>query len=243
MEACQLNVEQFLNDYSKIIVDAMEPVARKEKIEIPVITLCMQPGSGGYFIARHLADRLGFEFFNTEILRPMANGNNVSADVLASMEKHRFSGLEDLFASLLTNSYLHPDRYCRYLKEFISPLGKIGKAVIVGRGANFILPKEERFAVRVIAPMETRVKNVAFAFGISLTAAKRRIKNRAAKRRAFIRENFHADIDDALNYDLIINTARLDVESSVDTIFGTILGSQFNRPFRKNESYILRKCH
>lgn len=242
MEAKDLNVEEFIDGYAKTLSAEMGLSGRHEKMDVPAITVSMQPGSGGYEIARRLAERLGFECFNKQILKPMAACNNVKASTLEMVERYRMKGVEDFVSLLLSDDYVHPDQYLRYLKEFVSILGRVGRAVIVGRGVNFILPKDQRFAVRIIAPMETRVKNVAFAFGVSLDEARKRIKNRAMKRAAFVRDNFHEDIEDPLHYDLVINTNRLDAESAVDAIVGTIIGAQLNHPFEKAESYILRKC-
>jgi cytidylate kinase len=122
----------------------------------------------------------------------------------------------------------------------VNSLGIIGRAVIVGRGANFILPPEKRFAIRVIAPEEIRVKNVAFRFGVSLAEAKKRIKNRETKRKTFIKNTFHKDISDVGFYDLILNTARLDLQAAVETAVGTILGAQKNRVFEKAAAFILQ---
>ena len=47
--------------------------------------------------------------------------------------------------------------------------------IIVGRGANFILPAERRLSVRVIAPLEMRARKVAEAFGLSIEDARRRV--------------------------------------------------------------------
>jgi cytidylate kinase len=122
----------------------------------------------------------------------------------------------------------------------VNSLGIIGRAVIVGRGANFILPPEKRFAIRIIAPEEIRVKNVAFRFGVSLAEAKKRIKNRETKRKTFIKNTFHKDITDVGFYDLILNTARLDLQAAVETAVGTILGAQKNRVFEKAAAFILQ---
>ena len=236
-------VENFLNRHTQALLSDLQPPQKKASLQIPLITLCMQPGSGGVPVARRVADRLDFGMFHTEILLPMSRTADVAPDVLNAMEKHRLSGFSDFIASVLNREYLHPDDYLRTLTDIIDILSKVGKAVIVGRGANFVLPPEKRFAVRVIAPLEVRIKNVAFAFGVSLREAEKRIKNRAAKRRAFVREHFHKDIEDPMAYDLIVNTGRLDIESAAEMIIGTIIGSQVNHPFDKSESYILRKQH
>jgi cytidylate kinase len=47
-------------------------------------------------------------------------------------------------------------------------------AVIVGRGANFILPPEERISIRVIAPLDKRVRNVADWHNTSLEKTRQR---------------------------------------------------------------------
>jgi len=241
MEAYNLKVEEFLERYTKKLSNEMGTTRRTAKMNIPVITVCVEPGSGGHDIAKGLAERLEFSYIDKEMLTPMAICNEVSAKGLDTVEKNRTKGVGDFLYSILDKEYVHPDQYLCYLKEYVSTLGHIGKAVIVGRGVNFILPKEKRFAIRVTAPLETRIKNVAYAFNASFQDAKKRILKRAAKRKAFVRNNFHEDIDDTLHYDLTVNTSRLDTESTVDTIIGTIIGAQINHPFDKSESYILRR--
>jgi cytidylate kinase len=97
---------------------------------------------------------------------------------------------------------------------------------IVGRGANFILPSESKFSMRVVAPLDVRVHNVANMFGVSLEQAKQRVIRRESKRRAFIRHSFNADIRDPLNYDLTINTGKVSTASAAEAVIGAILGSQ-----------------
>jgi len=71
--------------------------------------------------------------------------------------------------------------------------------VIVGRGANFILPAREIFAVRVIAPLEIRIRNVARGYHVAAEEeAKRGIIQRESRRKAFIMHAFNADISDPI---------------------------------------------
>ena len=43
-----------------------------------------------------------------------------------------------------------------------------------------------------------------------------------------------------MHYDLILNTARMDLETAVESIIGAIVGSQAHRTFEKETSYILK---
>jgi cytidylate kinase len=67
---------------------------------------------------------------------------------------------------------------------------------------------------------------VASLFGTSQDQAKRRVVRRESRRRAFIRQAYNADIDDPLNYDITVNTAKISIESAVDTVIGAIIGQQ-----------------
>ena len=101
-------------------------------------------------------------------------------------------------------------------------IGKHGRAVIVGRGANFILPPDNRVRIRVVAPQITRIQNVAKNFKVSEDEAKRRVIRTESDRRAFIRKYFNADITDPINYDLIINTGTLSIDEAVDIIIAAV---------------------
>jgi cytidylate kinase len=100
----------------------------------------------------------------------------------------------------------------------IGTIGRHGNAIIVGRGANFVLPPENRFRVRVIAPLETRVNRVAETYGVTKKEAKQRVLRTESDRRAFVRKFFHSDIGDPANYEMILNTGTLSVESAAAAI-------------------------
>jgi hypothetical protein len=58
--------------------------------------------------------------------------------------------------------FVYTGDYLQYLKGIIEIIGKLNRGVIIGRRANYIHPAKGRFSVRVIAPRDIRVKNVAF---------------------------------------------------------------------------------
>jgi cytidylate kinase len=184
----------------------------------PVITVSIQPGSGGRIIAERIAKHLDFDFFNREIIQEVAKSVKISPEVIEKIEKERMFGVEDLVASFMLDNYLWPGMYLEHLESVVLAIGDLGKAVIVGRGANFVLPAEKRFSLRVVAPLEMRVQNIMDAYGVSEAKAKRRIKNRQERRKAFIKKSFNADVDNPLHYDLMINTGALSIDEAVDAV-------------------------
>jgi cytidylate kinase len=191
---------------------------KEEKPGISVVTLSREPGSGGRIVASRLAEKLGIDIFHQEVIHEMAESAHVSEQLLETLDEKGLSVLEDWISSLVNKRYLWPDRYMQHLMKVIGTIGRHGRAVIVGRGANFILPPEKRFSVRIVAPQAWRINNIAKEFGLSPEDAKRRVMRTESDRRAFIRKYFNADIADPTNYDLVINTATLNVDDAVKMI-------------------------
>jgi len=195
----------------------------EEKAIVPVVTLSREPGSGGRIVAKNLAERLGFDVFHQEVLHEMAKRAEVSEQLLATLDERGLSILEDWISSLVYDRHLWPDQYLQHLMNVVGTIGKHGRSVVVGRGANFILPPEQRFRVRITASQKWRIENVARDFNLSENEAKRRVIKTESNRKAFIRKYFNADIADPTNYDLVINTDTLSVGNAVDVI-GAALG-------------------
>jgi len=195
----------------------------EEKAMVPVVTISREPGSGGRIVAQRLSERLGFEVFHQEVLHEMAKQAEVSEQLLATLDERGLSILEDWISSLVHDRHLWPDQYLQHLMNVIGTLGKHGRAVVVGRGANFVLPPEQRFRVRITASQRLRIENVVRDFNLSPDEAKRRVIKTESNRKAFIRKYFNADIADPTNYDLVINTETLTVDNAVDVI-GAALG-------------------
>ena len=114
--------------------------------------------------------------------------------------------------------------------EFVSRLGKIlllaaqhESNVFVGRGAQFILPREVGMTVRIIAPKSERVMRVMSRRQCSRQDAEKFIDETDKGRADFVRRYFHHDVADPHLYDLIINLERTSREAAVDLILGDYL--------------------
>ena len=185
---------------------------------ISVVTVSSEPGSGGQLIARGIAERMGFDLFHRDIIREIADRADIGASVNESIEKERLSWIEDFIATLVSRRYLGSEVYLEQLMKVISAIGKHGMAVIVGRGANFILPPSEKLSIRVVAPIDLRILNISRVLNISEEEARKQAIMKEAKRKAFIRKSFNADIADPINYDLTFNTEFISYEAAVETV-------------------------
>jgi cytidylate kinase len=213
-----ISIDQFVKQQVKKWEDQFTGKKDKDVAQIPVITVAMEPGSGGSIIAARIAEQLKLDYFHRDIVEKIAKTAKIRSKVVNTLEKERLTGVKDFISSLVEDQYIHPDTYLRHLLVIISTIAKHGRAVIVGRGANFILPAEDIFAVRVIAPLKKRIREVALTHRVPVEQAKRRVIQRESRRKAFVRNSFNAEISDPIHYDLTINTGKMSIDEAVEAI-------------------------
>lgn len=197
-----------------------EPKEQEEKYH--VVTISREPGSGGVLVAEKLAEKLGFDLFHQEVIHKMAESTHMSSMLLETLDEKGLNALEDLISSIVYDRYLWPDKYLKHLMKVIGTIGKHGRAVIVGRGANFILESKHIIKVRIVAPLKDRIANVVRTYDCSEEEAKRHVMRAESDRRAFIRKYFHTEISDPVHYDLVLNASALGIEGVVNAVINMV---------------------
>jgi cytidylate kinase len=182
------------------------------------ITVSREPGSGGSETARHLARDLGMDLIGAQIIQQVAERAEISEKVVASLDEKEVR-LRDLWIdSFFRTRHIWPDEYLRHLTRVIGTIGKQGNAVIVGRGAQFILPPEDTFRLRLIGPREVRIRNVMRDSKTGFEESERYVYKTEADRNAFHRKHFHGDWANPDHYDLVVNTGGMGVEGAVAAV-------------------------
>lgn len=211
------SIQQIVDEQVKKWVFHKSETAKKAPT-VNLVTISREPGSGGKLVARGVAEGLNYDLFHQEVIHEMAQSAKVSTRVVESLDEKGLSMLEDWISAVVHQRHLWPDEYLQHLLKVVGTIGKHGAAVLVGRGANFILPREPLVRVRIIAPLAFRAQKVADAFDIPLKTAEKRIIHTESQRQAFIRKYFHADIAAPHNYDLVLNTERFSIRACIEGI-------------------------
>ncbi len=184
----------------------------------PVITFAREPGSIVTDQVQRIAQELKLDIIDARIIHEVAKSVRMSEKVVSYLDEKTRTILDNWILYLRTTRFLLADEYVRHLTKVIGAIGEQGGAIIIGRGANLILPPEETLRVRFIAPMETKIHNIMEEFSLTEEDAMQRIFLKEAERRDSVRKNFKVDIEDPANYDLIINTEFLGIENIVGII-------------------------
>jgi cytidylate kinase len=97
-------------------------------------------------------------------------------------------------------------------------VAKQGNAVIVGRGARFVLPQSSSFSVRIVASFDYRVQQVILAQGLSLADAQHYVEQSDRDRNVFLKKYFHQDVSDPLLHDLTVNVEQFGEDEALEVI-------------------------
>lgn len=184
----------------------------------PIITISREAGAGGSDIARRLSKALGLDLIGGQIIQHVADSAKMSRRVIDTLDEREVTFRETLLSSLFGENRPWPGEFLHHLSRVIGTIGIFGNVIIVGRGANYVLPKEKIFRVRVIAPMELRIKYFMEDRGYTKAEAEQYIVKRDGNRKAFARKYFNADIDDPAYYDLIINTEKISMAAATESV-------------------------
>ena len=184
----------------------------------PVITISREPGTGGSEIARRLAQALKMDLVGAQIIQKIAESADISAKVIESLDEKELTRRDHWLSSLIETRHLWEDDYLYHLTKVIGTFGRQGNFVIVGRGAQYILPPEDTFRLRFIAPMDVKIQNVMRDFGSSIIDAEKYVIKTDSDRHAYLRKYFNADVTDPSHYDMVVNTGKLGIDGSLEAV-------------------------
>jgi cytidylate kinase len=181
----------------------------------PCITISRSYGSGGGAIARRLAAQLGYQVFDREIVEVICQEGRFRTAILESFDERDRSSLEVWVDGLLHGSLVDRGDYFRTLVGVLGAIAMHGHAIIIGRGANFVLDPGRGLNVRIVAPLSMRVETISKMRNMTYADAEKLVHQTDHERAAFILHHFHRDVEDPMAYDMILNTAGIGIESAI----------------------------
>lgn len=184
----------------------------------PVITISREFGARGAALAAELGERIGFEVWDRELLVAIAERSGADEKLLSSLDERRRTAIDDVVRGTLTGFQHTNTQYFRTLLRVLHTISTHGKCIIVGRGANYVSRASNTLRVRVVAPLEVRIRNYAERQSIGEAEARKTIAIKDAERADFIKYYFKRDIGCPSDYDLVINSDTYSLEHLADIV-------------------------
>lgn len=209
---------------SLIRMRTIEEVQKRERMPMvcPVVTISRQMGTGGAEVAQKLVEMLGppWQMWDQQIIDAIANHADVRKEMVESLDEHAQNEIDTVVKSLLGVGGIEAPGYRRHLAEVLLTIERAGFAVILGRGANFVLPRA--LNVRLKASLPVRVERVMQQRNLSRHQAEQAIRESDKQREAFVRQMFGRDIDEEGAYDMVIYTDDLPPEGVAQIIYTAV---------------------
>lgn len=196
-----------------------------------IITISREFGSGGRELAKRLADKLGYDYYDREIISTIAERHGLDENYVEyALNNHIWQTIPLTFSHSFVSAVSTQIPQTNLLLEQRKVIEEIAKAdkncIIVGRNADEILYKYNPFNIFVCADMEAKIKRCKERADENEDLSDKQIK-RKIQRIDKNRERTRYLISDRewghrKTYHLIVNTTELDLDKLADSLAYTI---------------------
>ena len=192
-----------------------------------VISIDREYGSGGHAIGAMIAERLGIQFYDSELVYLTAAQSGLTPDYIRRHEQQLASRfLYELYAqNYAYTAEEQPPEDATFLAQskVIRDIAAKHACVIVGRCANFILKgRPNLFSVFLHADPATRMQRVVENYGVSPRSVARTMDTMDSRRRNHCLHYTGQELGNARLYDLCINTSAYGLERTAELILEAV---------------------
>lgn len=198
------------------------------------VTLSRQGGCAAHAVGEKLAEilqrrdpgpRAPWTVFDRELVIKMLEDHHLPQRLAEFMPEDRVSEITDIMDEVFD---LRPSSWSLVEKgcETALRLAELGDCILIGRGANFITRRlKQGFHVRLIGSVERRAQMYAQGQKVSFKEARAAVLKQDSARAKYVKKYFREDVDDPLNYDLLLNVDHFSVDAAAQVIAEGLLHS------------------
>lgn len=190
-----------------------------------VITIARGYGSGGRTIGKCLAQELGINYYDREILNLTSDATGINRQLFENVdERLKATSLYKVASNVYRGEAIKPDiednvsndSLFAYQAKVIKELSKYESFVVIGRCADYIL-KDNKNVLRIFvhAPVETCVNRLGDLSSLGRDQLKQVIYQTDKRRSDYYYYYTGRLWNDARNYDLCINSAEFSCKQCV----------------------------
>ena len=193
-----------------------------------IITIGREFGSGGRELGRRLAEELGFEYYDKEIINAIAQKTSMSQEYVQEVlegKPHTLYPITIAQSMFIADNFYIQQEQSIYLaqSEIIRELAQKSNCVIVGRCADYILKDFKPFRIFVYADINSRIKrcfdrNTGSQKILTEKEMKKQILKIDKDRAKYYNYYTGNEWSDKINYDLCINTTDVVIKEIVPVI-------------------------
>lgn len=177
-----------------------------------IITISREFGSGGRSIGKAVAENLGYEYYDKELIEKIAKESGLSSDYIEKSGEHAPG--TNIFSYAFVGRNRRGESVEDYLwnkqREIILDLAEKGNCVIVGRCADYILRKRaDCLNVFIHSSMEKRAHRIVDLYGETDQKPEKRLKEKDRTRKLNYKYYTDREWGMSQNYHLSLDSGEL----------------------------------
>ena len=190
-----------------------------------IITISREFGSGGRTIGKMIAEKLGYKFYDSEIIDRVVEKSGLSREIVEKYDEYATHKSSFLYSIAINSTHASTDAYhgTSFASQVhiaqikvINEIAEEGNCVIVGRGADYILrERDDCFNVFVFADMKFKSERVLSLYGPTEKKIEDRIKEKDTKRRVFYRSFAMREWGVYQNYHMMLDSGTIGIDKCV----------------------------
>jgi cytidylate kinase len=194
------------------------PAGRLTRPKGLTVAISREAGARGTTVARKVGELLGWQVFDQESLDYLLQDDTARGQLLADVPAGAKEWADDQLDRLRQEQRINADPETAGLVRLVLTVAARGDAVIVGRGAGYLLPAETTLHARIVAPFESRVSYFAQWLRMTREEAAAEVRARDDRRAKFLTRTLFRDPHDLYAYDVVVNPVRLGIEGAAQFI-------------------------
>lgn len=199
-----------------------------------VITISRQFGAGGKTLGEMIARKMGYSFFDDDLIQMVAKKAKVSTNWVENIEKEAGGMLQKFLQSVVPKSmvdrilddkrgYIDEEIYVDALGKIVLQIANEGNAVILGRGSQYILKEQgDAYHILLAADKNNRIKFMEKNYKLTPTQAEQTVNNEDRRRASLYRKFGKEDYDQPNLYHLVLNMDDLTLETALELVYTLI---------------------
>ena len=184
-----------------------------------IITVAREYGSGGRYVAKLVAEKLGLKFYDKDLIEIISNESGLSASYIETNEENIHGNLLSSFNTQYYNNLSNDDNLFIAESKAIRKVAENGGCVIVGRCSNYIL-KDNKNVINIFlySDDESKIKRAVKYYGLKEKDALKEINRINKNREKHYHYYTHEKWKNINNYELCINVDVLGAEKTAEYI-------------------------
>jgi cytidylate kinase len=194
-------------------------------MSIKIITVSREFGSGGLSIAKMIAERLGYAYYDNSLIAGVAREHGLSEVFVKEYGEYAVSKSPLAFDFSIDNAGRYEaglsiyDQLYIFQHNYITGLVDKGPCVIVGRCADFILQeRKDCLHTFFYADMDFRIDRIANSSGKKIDNPEKQLKEMDERRKTYYRHYTGRRWGESRNYHISMNSGAIGLDQCANIV-------------------------